>query len=126
MEPFFCHLTGSSGDMSQESPESPSPDEPPPYGRPYGSSPPPSGWAPPQGSAWSPPPHGHGPGPAGSPPYVPAPAVPTLAEFWQRIVARLLDGVVVSVILSPLLIWYFQWYFGHVPDMMPADPNDPA
>jgi uncharacterized RDD family membrane protein YckC len=142
--------------MPQESPENSAPDEkpvdhgspessgasdtsagsqPPPYGRPYGT-PPPAGWtppqgaaagAPPQGPAWAPA-HGHGPAPAAPPygSYAPVPGDPTLAEFWQRIVARLLDGVVVSVILSPLMIWYFAWYFGHAPDLTPTDPNDPA
>jgi uncharacterized RDD family membrane protein YckC len=51
---------------------------------------------------------------------------PTLAEAWQRLVARLLDGVFVSLITSPLMIWFAIWYFRHLPDLIPADNDEPA
>jgi uncharacterized RDD family membrane protein YckC len=51
---------------------------------------------------------------------------PTLADFWQRLVARLLDGVAVSVIMSPLWIWFFVWYTAKISDLMPVDAQDPA
>jgi uncharacterized RDD family membrane protein YckC len=44
---------------------------------------------------------------------------PSLAEWWQRLVARIVDGLILAVITSPLLIWYFIWYFRHLPELVP-------
>lgn len=64
---------------------------------------------PPPGSPTGPPP---GPAPGHPPPRpVPMapPADPTLAEWWQRLVARIIDGFVVSLISSPVYLVYFIW-----------------
>jgi uncharacterized RDD family membrane protein YckC len=50
---------------------------------------------------------------------------PTLAEAWQRLVARLLDGVILAVIMSPLWIFFFNWYFHKLRDFFPANPDEP-
>jgi uncharacterized RDD family membrane protein YckC len=47
---------------------------------------------------------------------------PSLAEWWQRLVARLLDGLILALITSPLWIWYFAWYFQNLPaDLFATD-----
>jgi uncharacterized RDD family membrane protein YckC len=51
---------------------------------------------------------------------------PTLAEAWQRLVARLIDGLIISVITSPLWIWFLDWYFHKITNLFPDNPNDPA
>lgn len=88
-----------------------------PAAGPYGGPPPgPYGWAP------APPPH---PGQR----YVyygpPAPVDPTLAEWWQRLVARIVDTVVLAVLMAPLTGWFFVWYLHRLPAMFPADPATP-
>jgi uncharacterized RDD family membrane protein YckC len=96
------------------------PPPPPPYARPYGT--PPHGSYggppyPPQHPGWRPPPPG----------YPPSPVDPTLAEFWQRLVGRLLDGVVISIVMSPLWLWFYSWYLGKLSTALPAaGENDPA
>ena len=131
--------------MSQESPEdtpfaspagpSPAPPEqptppppPPPYAQPYGAPPGPYGQpygAPPPGPYGQPypPPQGGWQGPNA---YGPAPMDPGLAEAWQRLVARLVDGIVTAVILSPLWIWFFVWYLHKIRDIFPDNPDDPV
>jgi uncharacterized RDD family membrane protein YckC len=51
---------------------------------------------------------------------------PSLAEAWQRLVARLVDGVILAVIMSPLWIWFFSWYLHKITDLVPDNPEDPA
>ncbi|GAB2843547.1 hypothetical protein GCM10027176_53950 [Actinoallomurus bryophytorum] len=51
---------------------------------------------------------------------------PSLAEAWQRLVARLIDGLVLAVIMSPLWIWFFDWYFNKIRSILPDDPGDPV
>jgi uncharacterized RDD family membrane protein YckC len=51
---------------------------------------------------------------------------PSLAEAWQRLVARLVDGLVIAVILSPLWIWFFLWYLHKLRNLLPDNPDDPA
>lgn len=133
--------------MSQEPPEGegfappsgPPPEQaapvPPPHGVPYGASapgphphpygaPPPGPYGPPPGS-YGPPPYPPQPGWRPNP-YASSPMDPTLAEAWQRLVARLLDGLVLSLIMSPLLIVFLVWYFRQLPDLVPADPDQPV
>lgn len=43
-------------------------------------------------------------------------ADPTLAEWWQRLVARIVDQLVVGVLTSPVYIAYFIWLFGQISD----------
>jgi uncharacterized RDD family membrane protein YckC len=45
---------------------------------------------------------------------------PTLAEWWQRLVARIVDGVITMLITSPLWIWFFVWYFQQLPALFPS------
>jgi uncharacterized RDD family membrane protein YckC len=51
---------------------------------------------------------------------------PSLAEAWQRLVARLIDGLILMVIMSPLWIWFFTWYFHKITSIFPDNPEDPA
>ncbi|HZE34243.1 MAG TPA: RDD family protein [Actinoallomurus sp.] len=51
---------------------------------------------------------------------------PSLAEAWQRLVARLIDGLILAVIMSPLWIWFFGWYLHKLTNILPDDPNDPV
>ena len=37
------------------------------------------------------------------------PTDPTLAEWWQRLVARMIDGFVVSIICSPVYVLFMIW-----------------
>ncbi|GAA0319538.1 RDD family protein [Actinoallomurus spadix] len=116
-------------------PEQPGP-HPRPYGlppgQPYAAAPGPYGGPPPgpygaPGQGW------HGAPPAGPPPYPPgrphpaygppAPMDPTLAEWWQRLVARIVDGLILLVVTAPLLIWYFSWYLHKIRDVLPSDPE---
>lgn len=50
---------------------------------------------------------------------------PTLAESWQRLVARIVDGLVVSLITSPVWIPFLIWYFRQLPELFPADAQTP-
>ncbi len=70
----------------------------PGYGQPPGAPPPAGGW-------------GYGPPPGGYQPYPQSGVAyqakdPALAEWWQRLLARLIDGLVVSLLVSPFLIGY--------------------
>ncbi|MGH3388621.1 MAG: RDD family protein [Actinomadura sp.] len=100
-------------------PAGPAPEQrPEPYPWPYGQAPgaqQPYGAPPPQG----PPRYGQYAGgrPHG---YGQAQVDPSLAEWWRRLVARLVDGLVVTLVTSPVLIWFFLWYFRQLPDLTAA------
>ena len=64
--------------------------QPPGYGQQYGA--PPAGWEGMQGYPSQAQPHGYGS----------AAGDPTLAEWWQRLLARILDSLVLGVVLVPL------------------------
>ncbi len=83
--------------------------------------PPPGQAYPPPGTGYPPPAPGYGQ-PAGYPPAYgpyapdpggpgggqgPLPRDPALAEWWQRLLARLVDGVVISILLIPLWLVIF-------------------
>jgi uncharacterized RDD family membrane protein YckC len=109
---------------SPAGPQEQSGPQPPPYHRPYGGPPPGPYGGPPPGP-YGPPPHPQHPAWRPPPGYGP-PVDPTLAEFWQRLVARLLDCVVVALVMSPLWIWFFVWYSGQMSGLMSVDAEDPA
>jgi uncharacterized RDD family membrane protein YckC len=50
---------------------------------------------------------------------------PALAEWWQRLVARIVDGLVIVLITSPIWIWFMIWYLQQLPALIPTDPNAP-
>jgi uncharacterized RDD family membrane protein YckC len=50
---------------------------------------------------------------------------PTLAEWWQRLVARIVDGIMIMLITSPIWIWFLIWYFHQLPALIPANPDAP-
>ncbi|MEZ0077003.1 RDD family protein [Planotetraspora sp. GP83] len=89
--------------------------EPPPGQNPYGSAPPPPpGGYPPPGSYGAPQgPYGAPQGPYGAPQGAPLPpgAPAPLAEWWERLVARIIDNVIFGVayaILSAILTSIFR------------------
>jgi uncharacterized RDD family membrane protein YckC len=94
---------------------------PPGYGTPGGM----PGY-PPGGQPYGP------PGPYGSP-YQPHPAGwnqygkdPRLAEWWQRLVARILDGLVLGVLTSWIWIWAFVSIFHQFSTVLNQNAGDPA
>ncbi|MBC6456420.1 RDD family protein [Actinomadura sp. HBU206391] len=95
--------------------------QPPPYGRPYGTPGPVPGSSP--GAHGAPPPYQPYPQ---APPYLhaPPPADPTLAEWWQRLVARIVDTVIIGLVVLPLWIWLYVWYFGlPYPETAAGEPD---
>ena len=46
------------------------------------------------------------------------PVDPTLAEWWQRLVARFVDNMVISLLASPAYILYFIWIFSQMNTMI--------
>jgi uncharacterized RDD family membrane protein YckC len=116
-KPFVSPAGASPAPPEQPAPPPPPPPYAQPYGQPYGA-PPPGTYGPPHpapGGGW-PPPNAYGR----------PPMDPSLAESWQRLVARLIDFLVLAVIMSPLWIVFFSWYFHKVLDMIPDNPDDPA
>lgn len=124
--------------MSQDPPMGGAAQPPRDAGQPSGHPPPawpgPTPW--PYGPSSGMPPGAYGnpgPGQYGGPPPVPpymaypppAAVDPTLAEFWQRLVARIVDTLVIFVVASPLMVWYFAWYIGKLSAMIPSDPATP-
>ncbi|GAA4611854.1 hypothetical protein GCM10023195_50450 [Actinoallomurus liliacearum] len=121
------------------------PDQPGPHPRPYGLPPGqpyvdsvPGAYGGPPPGPYGPSGPGHYGGPPPAPPYPsyppggPYPAYgpptamdPTLAEWWQRLVARIIDGLLLSVVTAPLLVWYFLWYLHRIKDILPSDPDAP-
>ena len=103
---------------SAQQPYAPPPGQPyaPPPGQPYGGPPPGQPYAPPPGQPYgAPPPYGaphpyglsqspYGPAHPGyaAPPGYRAGPEPDLAEWWRRLVARIIDGLVLSIVLAPL------------------------
>ncbi|HEY3684260.1 MAG TPA: RDD family protein [Streptosporangiaceae bacterium] len=55
------------------------------------------------------------PGPPRPVPMEPA-TDPTIAEWWQRLVARIIDGFAISLLASPVYIAYFAWMFSRMFD----------
>jgi uncharacterized RDD family membrane protein YckC len=112
--------------QSPGQPGYPQPPGQPGYGQP-GYAPPPGqpGYAPPPGQpGYAPPPGqpGYGqPTPYGSP-YQPYPGTgypyrakdPSLAEWWQRLLARIIDGLVLCVLILPIWIPVFSSLIGKV------------
>jgi uncharacterized RDD family membrane protein YckC len=46
---------------------------------------------------------------------------PTLAEWWQRLLARLVDGIVLVMLLSPLYVIIFVRFFHKIQALIPAN-----
>jgi uncharacterized RDD family membrane protein YckC len=134
--------------MSHESPENPSgfaspsdpqPEQPPPYPHPYGQpygapgraqSPGPAPQGPGPGPQTGPGPYGGQPYPQQYPPgqpygYGPLAPDPTLAEWWQRLVARIVDSLIIALITSPLVIWFMVWYVHQLTALIQANPDAP-
>lgn len=95
--------------MSNDQPTSGQPPEDDPFSKkPPGSQPPPSSGSP-YGSAPPPPPPPYGPGPYGGGPYGgadPLAGMPPLAEPGKRILARLIDFLIISI---PLYLISLPW-----------------
>jgi uncharacterized RDD family membrane protein YckC len=51
---------------------------------------------------------------------------PTLAEPWQRLLARIVDTVVISLITLPPLFWFLIWELRQLPAAFPADLETPS
>ncbi|NBE56532.1 RDD family protein [Streptomyces boluensis] len=93
--------TGSGGGSPYDNP-------PPGGGDPYGGAPPPPGGGGPYGGGPPPPPYGGDPYGSGYGGADPLAGMPPLADSGRRVLARIIDMVIVGVVVA-LLAWAFGW-----------------
>jgi uncharacterized RDD family membrane protein YckC len=95
--------------------------QPPPTYPPPSYPPPPGGYSVPPQLAYPPPGYGYRPAPTG-------PGGAPLAEFWERLVAYLLDSLIMgAVMLVPMIVVFivsFTWTFDRIHALRPGEQPD--